>query len=244
MCTVVIRVPSDPSGPTRVLAIRDEDPGRPWDPLGQWWPARPGLVGVRDRRAGGAWLAAHPDTGRLAVLLNRVEPAPPGVRVRSRGQIVIEAATSGFADPAPPVPGFNLVEVDDRGARVRHWDGRSMRTVDLAPGTHMVAHDDVDDARSARIERWRAAFADAGTEGTPWWEEWMTVLARSAVLSPGDDRALVRDNRAHGYPTLSLLVCVASIQGTAADVAYGALDRPGDWNRPALVPPVAAESVR
>ncbi len=38
MCTVVIRVPESGDEPTRVLAIRDEDPARPWNPLGRWWP--------------------------------------------------------------------------------------------------------------------------------------------------------------------------------------------------------------
>ncbi|PNA34677.1 NRDE family protein, partial [Pseudomonas sp. MPR-AND1A] len=61
MCTVIVRVPDDPRHPTRVLAVRDEDPEREWNPLGDWWPeAHPGVIGVRDVRAGGAWLAAAP----------------------------------------------------------------------------------------------------------------------------------------------------------------------------------------
>jgi uncharacterized protein with NRDE domain len=57
-----------------VLAIRDEDPDRPWSPLGRWWPeSHGGVIGVRDVRAGGAWLAADPGAGRLAVLLNRAD---------------------------------------------------------------------------------------------------------------------------------------------------------------------------
>ena len=72
MCTVIITVPDDAAQPVRLLAVRDEDPGRPWDRLGAWWPDRyPGVVGIRDVRAGGAWLAANTDERRLAVLLNR-----------------------------------------------------------------------------------------------------------------------------------------------------------------------------
>ncbi|NLE97708.1 MAG: hypothetical protein GX596_06935, partial [Propionibacterium sp.] len=68
MCTVVIRVPEpDSEEPVRLLAVRDEDPGRPWRTLGQWWT--PGVVGVLDELAGGAWLAA--DDESLAVLVNR-----------------------------------------------------------------------------------------------------------------------------------------------------------------------------
>ena len=60
MCTVIVSVPNAPGAPTRLLAVRDEDPARPWNPLGAWWPERDDrIVGVRDVRAGGAWLAAQ-----------------------------------------------------------------------------------------------------------------------------------------------------------------------------------------
>ena len=81
MCTVIIRIPHDDAA-VQLLAVRDEDPGRGWDPLGAWWPDHPGVVGVRDRRAGGAWLAAEPASGRLAVVLNR-EGAPDIPTTRS-----------------------------------------------------------------------------------------------------------------------------------------------------------------
>ena len=54
MCTVIVHVPEDSTAAIRVLAVRDEDPARAWDPLGAWWPELPGVVGVRDTRAGGA----------------------------------------------------------------------------------------------------------------------------------------------------------------------------------------------
>ncbi|WP_370429006.1 NRDE family protein, partial [Microbacterium sp. NRRL B-14842] len=59
MCTVVIDV--EVAGSARLLAVRDEDPAREWDALGEWWPEEyPGVIGIRDRRAGGAWLAVNP----------------------------------------------------------------------------------------------------------------------------------------------------------------------------------------
>ena len=75
MCTVVIRVPEPDRGDVRILAVRDEDPGRPWLPLGAWWPEHPEVEGVMDQLAGGAWLA-HDDR-RLAVLLNRADALDP-----------------------------------------------------------------------------------------------------------------------------------------------------------------------
>jgi Transport and Golgi organisation 2 len=235
MCTVIIHVPEDTSSPTRLLAVRDEDPGRAWDPLGAWWPqTHPGVVGVRDTRAGGAWLAADSARGRVAVILNRAELVDAAAdAVGSRGHVVLDAVDGRGPGATPAVHGFNLVEVDAGRARVTMWDGAQVRTALLAPGIHMIAHDDVDDDVTARIVAWREAF-EAPADGATWWAGWMDTLERSALLDPTDDRAIIRDNRPYGYPTLSLLVCAAEVTAGGAEVVYGELDRPGRWNRPAL----------
>lgn len=234
MCTVVIRVPAEPDQPVRLLAVRDEDPHREWQPLGRSWPEQhPSIVGVRDARAGGAWLAAEPADGRLSVLLNRADLAHiPPAELTSRGGVVLASVTGTSPEGLPSTHGFNLVEVDGSAARVITWDGDALRTTELAPGTHMIAHDDVDDPRTARIARWLPDFAAAelpdGAEG--WWTPWLDVLARSSELPAADDRAIIRDNRPLGYPTLSLLLCTAEISPGRADVRYGALLEPGEWN--------------
>lgn len=232
MCTVVIRVPESPGEAIRVLAIRDEDPERPWNPLGPWWPeAHDGVIGVRDVRAGGAWLAADPGSGRLAVLLNRADVSQrPESELVSRGGIVLDSVAGHSLVDEPRTHGFNLVEIDRGGARVTTWDGEELRTAALAPGTHMIAHDDVDDLGTPRIAAWLPEFRAAEPAADAvWWMPWVEVLRRSAELDPTDDRAIIRDNRPHGYPTLSLLACVASVSGDAVDVHYGELDRPGHW---------------
>ncbi len=95
MCTVIVHVPESPAAtgePVRLLAVRDEDPARTWDPLGEWWPEHPGVIGVRDRRAGGAWLAADPAAGRVAVILNRADVVTePEETLGSRGHVVLDA---------------------------------------------------------------------------------------------------------------------------------------------------------
>lgn len=232
MCTVVIRVPASAGEPTRVLAIRDEDPERPWNRLGRWWPEpHDGVVGVRDVRAGGAWLAADPGSRRLAVLLNRADTsARPESELVSRGGIVLDSVAGRSPAGEPPTHGFNLVEVDPAGARVLTWDGEHLRSTTLDPGTHMIAHDDVDDIATPRIERWLAEFRRTTPDAGPrWWAPWVEVLRRSADLEPTDDRAIIRDNRPLGYPTLSLLACVASVSRDGVDVHYGELTEPGRW---------------
>jgi hypothetical protein len=244
VCTVIIRVPESPDLPTRVLAIRDEDPERAWQPLGEWWPDDyPGVVGVRDVRAGGAWLAADAPHRRLAVLLNRAaEPLPDGVLPVSRGSLALESVAGRAIVESEPRMGFNLVEVTPHAALVTTWDGERLRHADIPPGTHMIAHDDLDDTATARIVRWHGAFEDASTDARgpdgAWWGPWLDLLAAGGDLDAADERAIIRDNRPLGYPTLSLLLCVASVGLDGVDVRYGEFDRPGHWNDPTLVPPV------
>jgi hypothetical protein len=234
MCTVIVRVPEDASEPTRIVAIRDEDPNRPWNRLGPWWPdAYPGVIGVHDVRAGGAWLAADPAASRLAVLLNRADTSPlADDAVTSRGALPLEAVAGRAPAGTPPTRGFNLLDVSRSGTRVISWDGEALRESVLSPGTHMIAHDDLDDPRTARITHWLpqfAALADDET-GDQWWRTWLDVIERSAQLEATDDRALIRDHRHLGIPTLSLLVCVASVGGAGGvDVRYADLPSPGHW---------------
>lgn len=232
MCTVILRVPDAPTDATRVLAVRDEDPGRSWDPPGPWWPvSHPGVVGVRDVRAGGAWLAADAGARRLAVVLNRHDV--PGA-TSSRGEVVLEAV-AGRPPRDPRTNGFNLVVVDAEGARVTSWDGDVLRETPLAPGVHMIAHDGVDDVSTPRIAHWLPEFAATPSRGAEDWRAgWLALLERTAGLAPTDDRAIVRDNRPHGIPTLSLLVCTATVGPDGVDLAYGELDEPGIWNHPAF----------
>lgn len=232
MCTVVIHVPDDETEPTRLLAVRDEDPARPWNPLGRWWPeADAGVVGVRDVRAGGAWLAADPAAGRLAVLLNRADvTGRPESEIRSRGGIVLDAVAGRSPADDPATHGFNLVSVDGPRTVVTTWDGTQVRRIGLAPGTHMIAHGDPDDPSTPRIARWLPAFRDTPpAPGSHWYGPWIDLLAASAALESTDDAAIIRDNRPYGYPTLSLLACVAAVTADDVDVHYGELSEPGHW---------------
>ena len=232
MCTVIVHVPAAASEPTLLLAVRDEDPNRPWNALGEWWPDQPGVVGVQDVRAGGAWLAADPATHRLAVLLNRADQLDlPETAVRSRGALALDSVAGRSPEGRPPMHGFNLLEVEPGRTRVVSWDGGSLRTQEVGPGTHMIAHDDVDDPATARIAHWRDRFREASpAHDDQWYRPWLGVLAAGADLGPHDDRSIIRDNTVHGYPTLSLLVCVAAVGPDTVDVRYAELPTPGTWS--------------
>lgn len=231
MCTVVI----DVNQPTRLLAVRDEDPQRAWDDLGAWWPEDyPGVIGIRDRRAGGAWMAVDPVTRRLAVLLNRADVLDLSEeQVHSRGSLALESV-AGRSPQAPlAMHGFNLLEVAPDAARVLSWDGAELRETAVPDGVHMIAHDDLDDPQTARIAAWLPAFrAAAGSDHASATElsRWVDVLAESADLDKDDDRAIIRDNHVHGYPTMSLLYVVAEVSENSAAARSHVLDRPAHWD--------------
>ena len=228
MCTVVIDVPGMPGEPVRLLAVRDEDRHRPWRGLGRWWPERGGVLGVRDDRAGGAWLAVDPDAGRLAVLLNREDLSDRGDdEVVTRGGVPLDAVGDGIPD-RPLTRGFNLVEVDAAGAHLVEWDGMVARRTRLAPGTHMIAHHAVDDEGTPRIARWLAGFRRVGlAAGEEWWMPWLGVVEQS-THDPG--AAVLRRDDHDGHVLESLLVCVASIGPGGVDVREAALPEPGRWD--------------
>lgn len=227
MCTVVIDV-AEPGG-SRLLAIRDEDPERAWDPLDEWWPEQyPGVIGIRDRRAGGAWLAADPSTRRLAVLLNRADTLDlPEDQVLTRGTLALESVAGRTPVPPLRMHGFNLLEVGPDAARVLSWDGESLTETPVPTGVHMIAHDGLDDPATARIARWLPEFRGHPARSNDWETAWIELLAASALLDPTDDAAIIRDNRPHGYPTQSLLYCLASVGHAGLEVHEAPLSSPG-----------------
>lgn len=228
MCTVVIDVPRNAGEPVRLLAVRDEDRDRPWRSLGPWWPAHEGVVGVRDDRAGGAWLAVDPGAGRLAVLLNREDLSDRGDdEVVSRGSIPLEAVGRGIPDH-PATRGFNLVEVDADGAHLLEWDGLSARRTRLAPGTHMIAHHAADDSGTPRIARWLEPLRAAGiAEGPEWWMPWLDVVERATV---DPSASILRRDEHDGHVLESLLVCAASVGPDGVEVREATLAEPGRWD--------------
>ena len=112
MCTLIIG--RDVVAPETVLlaANRDEDASRPSDPPGVL-NGHPRVVGGRDRRAGGTWLAVRGTRAVVAILNRRDrsgEPAPAAPDRRSRGSLVLEVAGADDSDPATRVSGAGGLE--------------------------------------------------------------------------------------------------------------------------------------
>jgi Transport and Golgi organisation 2 len=140
MCTAILSI--EPDLPVLLAGVRDEFVDRAWEPPGRYWPDFPGLIGGRDLRAGGTWLAVAPGARRAACVLNaRGRMAPPGSR-RSRGVLPLEAAASGklartgLADFDP----FHLLIVEPGMAALSSWDGEHLTEQELTAGLHIVVN--------------------------------------------------------------------------------------------------------
>lgn len=258
MCTVVVGFDPEASWPVVLLGLRDEEVGRAWDPPGAWWPhLGRDVIGIHDRQAGGAWLAADRRTARASVVLNRVEPvAVPFGGYLSRGVLPLESVAepalsevplagasvaSGqpaegaqelpAADPLPRTRAFNLVDLDPSGVGVTRWDGVSVTRRPLEPGVHMITHEGPDDPEVARERRWLPAFRDAerpdAAAAGPGWEQWLAVLASSAGLAPDDDEALVRRTDAEGHRYESLSVTALALRPGEVSLRHARLATPG-----------------
>ena len=179
VCTVVVFV-----GPDRVLlaASRDERLERPWDPPAGWWPERVGVIGGRDRSAGGTWMAINRE-GVVATVLNRPGTLGPAVGKRSRGELPLLALEHPTAAAAAEAVtrldaglwrGFNMVLADRDGGWFISGLGRGpSHAAALPAGVSMVTAYDPNDRESPRTARHLPRFQAA----EPGWEAWRGLLS-------------------------------------------------------------------
>jgi uncharacterized protein with NRDE domain len=148
MCLLVVGFALDPDRPLMVGANRDEMLARPAVALTVLRDAVPRILGGRDLRAGGTWLAVN-EHGVVAGLTNRPSPGGPDPDRRSRGEIPLALARHPSAESAA---GALLEELDASaynpcwillGDRDRLYsieiDGEGpASTVPLDPGLHVL----------------------------------------------------------------------------------------------------------
>lgn len=99
MCLIVAAVQPGSSWPLVLAANRDEFHERPTQPA-HWWDEAPHVLGGRDLRAGGTWLALSAD-GALAAVTNYREPGAAQEAPESRGALPVR----WLEEPDPAVFG-------------------------------------------------------------------------------------------------------------------------------------------
>jgi hypothetical protein len=248
MCTVLLRFVPDAAWPVLVGAIRDEFADRPWDPpAAHWGAAGSGLIGGRDRTAGGTWLAVDPSPGRPAVaaLLNGVRRPPllHGARP-TRGTLALEVLASRRPPDQGAVvdhDGFHLVLATLTGVDVWSWNGDALQHRTLPPGDHIVVNlgvDTQDDPLVPHFAPLLAAVPDpllgSGTPSAIAWEPWADLLG-GAGLDPTDPRALLVRREIEGRTYASTSATLVGL--SASDVRYDFSGDPTDptaWSEVAL----------
>ncbi|NGP52556.1 NRDE family protein [Thioalkalivibrio sp. XN8] len=162
MCLLVFAWQTAAARPLVLAGNRDEFHDRPAAPA-DWWPGP--IVGGRDLRAGGTWLAAARD-GRFAVVTNYREPMAEGRGPRSRGELV-SAYLAGDTGPqewarrvaarGDDYAGFNLL----LGApdRLVYLSNRGRGPEVLEPGIYGLSNHLLD-TPWPKLERTRARFAE------------------------------------------------------------------------------------
>jgi hypothetical protein len=168
VCSVVVRWSR--GRPVRILALRDELVGREFDDPAAWWPDFPGVVGGRDRVAGGTWCAIRIDTGTTALVVNRPQKRTADPGAPSRGVLPLLGAMHG-ADwlshvDLPGMASFALVLAT--GERLTAWDfdGDDVTALELPEGTSMITSGGAEDLRAERHLRsfTEAAFPEGWRE--------------------------------------------------------------------------------
>ena len=186
MCTVVLLIRPGHACPVIMAANRDERIDRAWDLPDTHWPEYPGVIGGRDRTAGGTWMGLNRH-GVTAAVLNRPGSLGPAAGKRSRGELPLmalaqstaaAAADAIAAENAGDWRGFNLAIADRTGAVFLRGSGRGHPSVHpLPPGVSMITAHDPNDPESPRVARHLARFRDAAAPDPVHWEEWRAILA-------------------------------------------------------------------
>ena len=176
MCVLSLAVRAHPRWPLLLIGNRDEFHQRPTAALAPWADAP--LLGGRDLRAGGSWLATD-GRGRLAVLTNVRDPAA-AQEGPSRGALVAGFLAGAHAAPAwldqlqPGAAGyapFNLLLAEGGQA---HWLGNHPAGRHVLPaGVHGLsnAHLNAPWPKSEHLKQALSDWIDSGRQDlTPLWD--------------------------------------------------------------------------
>ena len=171
MCTLALYLRVFPEYPMVVAANRDEYLARP-AVAPTVLSENPMIVGGKDLKAGGTWLAIN-EFGLIAGLLNRRSDLPADPDRRSRGLLCLDALKYKTVeealrfvvaqDPERYNP-FNLMLASREAAAVAHNRQGRIEATRLRAGTHLLTNLDVNDFECPRISRSFNRFAALASE--------------------------------------------------------------------------------
>ncbi len=160
MCTLAIYFRVFADYPVIVAANRDEFASRPAT-APMILSEDPQIIGGKDLKAGGTWLAIN-EHGLIAGLLNRRSEIPPDPAARSRGLLCLDALRCRTTDAALALigsqrgsdyNGFNLLVATRDAAFVASNRAGTIGIESLSAGLHLLTNVDVDDFECPKISR-------------------------------------------------------------------------------------------
>jgi len=145
MCLILVVWRVHPAYPCIVAANRDEFHARPAAPA-HWWRDKPHILGGRDLRAGGTWLALS-RRGRFAALTNFRGGRAGGTEAPSRGALVTDLLEADrpvhdelahLAQVGSRYNAFNLIFSD--GERLGVYESERDAGRELRPGVYGLSN--------------------------------------------------------------------------------------------------------
>ncbi len=190
MCLILFAYRCHPRYSLILAANRDEFYDRPSAPA-RFWDTEPEILGGRDLKSGGTWLAVTRE-GRFAAVVNYRDPATVKDGTPSRGNLVTEFLLSRVSPDdyletlrsrSEPYNGFTLLFGD--GERLFCFSNRGDAPPLVQPGVHGLSNHLLD-TPWPKVDRGRQALEEILAAGT--------APSAEALFSLLADRSMPEDN--------------------------------------------------
>lgn len=248
MCTVLLRLAPSAEWPVQLAFVRDEDRARPSDPPDRWWRAQPDVVGGRDGRAGGTWLAVDSAAPSVALLTDQFgtgastpDPATSPTRgtlpllVLERGShFDLEADAPGGVERYQPFHLVSIVREEDGEWMAERWgwSGTALEHEPLVPGDHVVASRALSlPGEPERRQRLLTRLAEIPVDAD--WTPWKALLdARATLPDQLDGIAVHSVSQRPGFGTVgATLVSLARPGSVRYEANRTTTLDPASWDR-------------
>jgi uncharacterized protein with NRDE domain len=195
MCLLVVAWQTVDGWPLVVGANRDEWLDRPATPMTVLQASGPRILGGRDERAGGTWLAVN-EHGVVCGLTNRPLPDGPDPTKSSRGRLPLLAAQYASAVEGAAALAAAIRTNAYNAAWLLVGDRRSLFSVavepdratepeELLPGVHVLENAPLGD-ESLKVDHVHEALEEAEREGVAIWDALPHLLRlHSDSIPPG-----------------------------------------------------------
>jgi len=212
MCLLVVAWQHDERWPLIVGANRDEWLDRPATAITILRDAEPRILGGRDERAGGTWLAVN-EHGVVCGLTNRPMAEGPDPSRKSRGRLPLVAAEARTAEEGAELLAIEAATGEYNPVWLLVGDRRSLHYLDiepdgttsldrLAPGIHVLENTALG-SPSDKVDLVRSTLSKSEAAGIPPWEALPAVLRDHTIADTLEGPPLFADGRLRKVATLA-----------------------------------------